>query len=112
MRAQSYDLIEDTDDGAAGFPADDAGHVETWNDVLRLQQENIEPAAFSAISARVLMIHGDVDPHPGPATRDTLRRFIPALEYISLDRCGHEPWRERHARDRFVEVIRQWLNAK
>jgi pimeloyl-ACP methyl ester carboxylesterase len=112
MRAESYDVIEGTDDGAAGLPADDAGHVETWNDVLRLQRENIEPAAFSAISARVMMIHGDVDPHPGPATRDTLRKFIPTLEYVSLQRCGHEPWRERHARDRFVEAIRQWLYAE
>lgn len=109
MRAESYDVIQGTDDGSAGIPADDAGHVETWSDVLRLQRENIEPAAFSAIAARVLMIHGDVDPHPGPATHDTLRKFIPTLEYIPLERCGHEPWRERHARDRFVEAIRQWL---
>jgi pimeloyl-ACP methyl ester carboxylesterase len=83
--------------------------VETWNDVLRLQREGIEPDAFRAITARTLMIHGAVDPHPGGATRDLLRRFIPRLEYIELDRCGHEPWRERHARDRFVESVRAWL---
>jgi pimeloyl-ACP methyl ester carboxylesterase len=112
MKAESYDVIEGTDDErAAGLPADDAGHVETWNDVLRLQREKIEPAAFSAISARVLMIHGDVDPHPGPATRDTLRELMPTLEYLSLERCGHEPWRERHARGRFFEAICQWLDA-
>lgn len=110
MDAEGYDLL-DTGSAADSLPPDEIGHNETWNDVLRLQRENIEPTAFSAISARVMLIHGDVDPHPGPATRDTLRKFIPTLEYISLDRCGHEPWRERHARDHFVEAIHQWLHA-
>jgi pimeloyl-ACP methyl ester carboxylesterase len=109
MRAESYDLIEVEGDSADGLPADEAGHVETWNDVLRLQREGIEPDAFRAITARALMIHGVVDPHPGGPTRDLLRQFIPQLEYIELDRCGHEPWRERHARDRFVECVREWL---
>jgi pimeloyl-ACP methyl ester carboxylesterase len=101
--------VEETEDSTERVPPDEAGHKETWNDALRLQQDGIEPAVFSSVSARVLMIHGDVDPHPGPATRDYLRQFIPGLEYIQLDRCGHEPWRERHARARFVEAVREWL---
>lgn len=111
MKAEGYDLME-TGSGADDLPPDEIGHNETWNDVLHLQREKIEPAAFSAISARVMMIHGDADPHPGAATRDILRQFIPTLEYIALDRCGHEPWRERHARDPFIEAIRRWLHAK
>jgi pimeloyl-ACP methyl ester carboxylesterase len=55
------------------------------------------------------MIHGDYDPHPGAATRDLLREQIPALEYLELQRCGHEPWRERHARDQFAAVLTDWL---
>ncbi|MBI1817780.1 MAG: alpha/beta hydrolase [Deltaproteobacteria bacterium] len=112
MKAESYDLIEEDGDVADGAWVDEAGHVETWNDALRLQREGVEPDAFSRISARVLMIHGDVDPHPGPATRDLLRRFIPQLEYVELERCGHEPWRERHARHHFVELVREWCNRQ
>jgi pimeloyl-ACP methyl ester carboxylesterase len=109
MKAESYDIVDGEGESADGLPADEAGHVETWNDVLRLQRDGIEPRAFRAVTARVLMIHGAEDPHPGEATRDLLRRYIPQLEYIELDRCGHEPWRERHARDRFVEFVREWL---
>jgi pimeloyl-ACP methyl ester carboxylesterase len=108
MEVESYDLLE-TEPSSENLPPDEAGHTETWNDALRLQQEGIEPGVFRGISARVLMIHGDVDPHPGALTRDFLRQFMPGLEYIQLDRCGHEPWRERHARHRFVEVVRAWL---
>jgi pimeloyl-ACP methyl ester carboxylesterase len=110
MKAESYDLIEEDGDMTDSVWVDEAGHVETWNNALRLQREGVEPDAFSRISARVLMIHGDVDPHPGPATRDLLRRFIPQLEYVELERCGHEPWRERHARNHFVELVREWCN--
>jgi pimeloyl-ACP methyl ester carboxylesterase len=42
---------------------------------LRRQDDGIEPQAFAAITAPVLMIHGDDDPHPGVAIRETLRPF-------------------------------------
>jgi pimeloyl-ACP methyl ester carboxylesterase len=107
--AESYDLLDGNSESADSLPPDEAGHRETWEDVLRLQRERIEPDTFRAVTARVLMIHGVVDPHPGEATRDLLCRFIPQLEYTELERCGHEPWRERHARARFVESVREWL---
>lgn len=106
MRAESYDLV---DESAENISPDAVGNVETWEDVLRLQHEGIEPNSFSAIKARVLMLHGDVDPHPGVETRDLLRRFIPKLEYIGLERCGHEPWRERYAREPFLDILRKWI---
>jgi pimeloyl-ACP methyl ester carboxylesterase len=112
MKAESYALIEDAGDEIDDLPADDLGHIETWNDVLRLQREGIEPESFKRISAPVLMIHGDADPHPGQATRDVLRRFIPQLEYIELDRCGHAPWRERYGRTPFIETVREWCNEQ
>jgi len=41
--------------------------------------------------------------------RDGLQKFIPELEYIELDRCGHSPWIEAHARERFLSILRSWL---
>ena len=39
-------------------------------------------------------------------------RFVPHLEYVELERCGHEPWRERHARNRFLRVVREWVRGR
>jgi pimeloyl-ACP methyl ester carboxylesterase len=108
-RADSVDLI--AADDADSLPADERGHGETWADVLRLQQQGIEPAAFAAIRAPVLMLHGDDDPHPGPATRDLLRRHVADLSYRGFARCGHDPWRERHARAAFLRALESWLHA-
>jgi pimeloyl-ACP methyl ester carboxylesterase len=105
-RVQSFLPITVREDSAQ---VDSLGHEETWRDVLRLQQEGVEPARFSAITAPVLMLHGDDDPHAGAATRDLLRRYIPHLEYISFARCGHTPWLEKYSRNTFLKTLQNWL---
>jgi pimeloyl-ACP methyl ester carboxylesterase len=107
-RAQGYDTLDDV---SPPVVLDVRGHEETWADVLRLQAEGVEPAAFAAITCPVLMLHGDTDPHPGQSTRDVLRRSVPQVEYVELSRCGHAPWLERHARDEFLRELRAWLHA-
>lgn len=105
--AMSFDPV--ADGGEDNVEVDERGHEETWQDCLRLQREGIEPAAFAAIHAPVIMLHGDDDPHPGPATHALLRRWMPQLEYVGFPRCGHEPWTERHAREAFLAALRTWL---
>ena len=56
MQAQSVALIEPN---TSDLVADARGYEETWNDVLRRQDDGIEPQAFAAITAPVLMLHGD-----------------------------------------------------
>ncbi len=103
--AQAFDLVEEPN--YTGIDA--AGHRETWSDVLRLQDEGIEPAAFSAITCPVLMLHGDTDPHPGRSTHETLREFIRQIEYVEIPQCGHEPWLERWGREPFLDTLRRWV---
>ena len=104
---QSVDLLPDAE--PTMFPADAAGHEQTWQDVLRRQAAGLEPRTFAAITAPVLMIHGDEDPHPGPMIRDALDPHLARLEYVEIARCGHEPWRERHGREPFLSALRAWL---
>jgi len=84
-------------------------NLETWEDMVRLQEEGVYPATFAAIDAPVIMLHGAVDPHPGPMIRQSLLPHLPQLEYREWERCGHYPWLERAARDEFFEVLRGWL---
>jgi pimeloyl-ACP methyl ester carboxylesterase len=104
--AESYDPMGED---AGDLLPDAAGHAETWGDVLRLQQSGTEPAGFREIRVPVLMIHGAEDPHPGPATRDTLAAFVPQLEYVEIPRCGHTPWLERAGRAPFFTTLLPWL---
>ena len=88
------------------------GHTESWSDMVRLQDAGVYPAAFASITCPVLMLHGSYDPHPGDLIRDGLEPHIRQLEYVELDRCGHAPWIELHAREPFLSVLRAWLGRK
>jgi pimeloyl-ACP methyl ester carboxylesterase len=105
----SYDLLSD-DLGAEACDA--RAHEETWQDMVRLQEEGVYPAVFSAIDAPVIMLHGAVDPHPGRMIRASLESHLPQLEYREWERCGHYPWLERAVRDEFLQVLRRWLTRQ
>ena len=91
-------------------PFDMEAHNQTWRDMLALQVGGLYPNAFRAIRSPVLMVHGEHDPHPGALIRDSLTPHIPHLFYQELPRCGHSPWRERHAQDVFFRILREWLS--
>jgi pimeloyl-ACP methyl ester carboxylesterase len=88
---------------------DALAHDQTWQDMLRLQEAGVYPAAFAAIDAPVLMLHGSVDPHPGPLIRASLQPYLPQLQYREWERCGHYPWLEKAVRQEFFAVLRAWL---
>jgi pimeloyl-ACP methyl ester carboxylesterase len=106
LRMYGYDLTT-TDLEMEAFDARGAG--ETWSDMVRLQDEGLYPAAFSAIHEPVLMLHGDYDPHPGRMILAGLKPSLPQVEYRELARCGHYPWLEKAAREEFFAALGEWL---
>lgn len=102
LRIESHDLI--AADHEILHP-DERGHRETWEDVLRLQGEGVQPAEFQQIRVSVLMLHGDADPHPGRLIRDSLAAHIKDLTYREFSHCGHMPWLEREAREEFLSAL-------
>jgi len=102
----SYELASTDQEVEA---CDARAHYETWQDMVRLQEQGVYPAAFSAIRTPVLMLHGAADPHPGRMIRASLEPHIPHLEYREWERCGHYPWLESAVREEFFFLLRAWL---
>jgi len=92
-------------------PADARGGAETWQDMLRLQDAGVYPAAFAAIDVPALILYGDDDPHPGQMIHASLQAWMPGLERISWPNCGHSPWLERGARAAFYRTLKAWLRS-
>ena len=105
----SYDPIPDDHQHE---PVDGRAFQETWDDMVRLQEEGVYPPSFTAIDVPVIMLHGAFDPHPGRMIRASLEPHITQLEYREWERCGHEPWRERAVRDEFFDALREWLSTR
>jgi pimeloyl-ACP methyl ester carboxylesterase len=110
-KLQEYEHFEHEkreDDGSF----DKQGHLETWNDLVRLRDNGTYPAAFASIQSPVIMLHGVYDPHPGRMIYDSLKPYIPKLEYKEWQKCGHYPWREKYARDDFFSVLTNWIKSQ
>jgi pimeloyl-ACP methyl ester carboxylesterase len=58
------------------------------------------------IQCPVIAIHGDYDPHVAEGVREPLSRVLKDFRFILLEKCGHYPWLERNARDRFYAIIK------
>jgi pimeloyl-ACP methyl ester carboxylesterase len=61
------------------------------------------------ISSPVLAIHGDYDPHPAEGVEKPLSAVIRDFRFILLEKCGHKPWIERQARERFLAILEEEL---
>jgi len=88
---------------------DEVGHYKSWSDMIHLQDDGTYPAAFEAIEAPAVMLHGDHDPHPGRMIYESLKPHVRDLQYHEFAKCGHYPWIERQAREDFFEALRNSL---
>ena len=74
---------------------------------LRISGELLELG--KKIRCPVVAIHGEYDPHPAEGVRGPLSRVLEDFKFILLEKCGHEPWREKYAREEFFQILRNEL---
>ncbi|MBL7117216.1 MAG: alpha/beta hydrolase [Candidatus Syntrophoarchaeum sp.] len=53
------------------------------------------------IKCPVVAIHGDYDPHPAEGIRTPLKNVIEDFRFCLFKKCGHSPWKELYAKNRF-----------
>ncbi|BAI60535.1 conserved hypothetical protein [Methanocella paludicola SANAE] len=84
-------------------------NARVWGEaeVLRRSGELLRIA--DRIRCPVVAIHGDRDPHPAVGVKKPLMGTIKDFRFILLEKCGHEPWRERFARGLFFEILEREL---
>jgi len=72
---------------------------------LRISGELLEIG--KKILCPVLAIHGDYDPHLPEGVKEPLSRTLKDFRFILLEKCGHEPWLEKFARDEFYRILKR-----
>lgn len=58
------------------------------------------------IQCPVVAIHGDYDAHPVEGVKVPLSGILKDFRFILLEKCGHYPWLEQNARDRFYAILK------
>lgn len=57
------------------------------------------------IKCHVTAIHGEYDSHPYEGVDKPLSRVIKNFKFMLLKDCGHYPWNETYAKERFYEIL-------
>ncbi len=82
-------------------------YQRVWSDAAAYRASGDFLALGRDIRCPVVAIHGDYDPHPIEGVRDPLSRVLNDFRFILLEQCGHLPWIERRARERFFQILRE-----
>jgi pimeloyl-ACP methyl ester carboxylesterase len=80
-------------------------HSGVWPEAEKLRSSGMLLKSAGLIACPVVIIHGIDDPHPCEGVVEPLSLVIENIECHILERCGHYPWLEKHASDRFLEIM-------
>ncbi|MBU4173425.1 MAG: alpha/beta hydrolase [Actinobacteria bacterium] len=80
-----------------------------WRQAAELRNSGGLLELGKKIECPVVAIHGEYDPHPFEGVEVPLSHVLSDFRFILLEKCGHQPWIERAARDEFYRLLRDEL---
>lgn len=101
-KMDSYDL-EGYKDQLISFDA--IGHQLLMDELRHLRASGQLLELGRTIDSRVTVIHGKEDPHPYLGVVEPLKSIGLDLELILLEQCGHAPWIEKYAKEKFYSIM-------
>jgi pimeloyl-ACP methyl ester carboxylesterase len=84
-------------------------YISVWNEATELRRSGKLVELGKQIQCPVVAIHGDYDPHPPEGIKKPLSAVLKNFRFILLKNCGHLPWIEREARDKFYGILKEEL---
>lgn len=105
-KADAYDASEDPGERVR---LDYGRYRSVWQEAEILRSSGELLTRAGKVRCPVLAIHGDYDPHPADGVSIPLQGKIKDLRFVLLERCGHEPWKEKQASERFFNVLQKEL---
>ena len=108
-KTDSYDPIPTVPGGPDSVKASGDIFKNVWQEAAEMRKTGALLKLVNHIACPVMAIHGNYDPHPAEGVREPLSKVLPDFQFKLLTKCGHTPWKERQARDRFYEVLEESL---
>jgi pimeloyl-ACP methyl ester carboxylesterase len=80
-------------------------HERVWNEAKTYRNTGLLLSRAGKLRCGVVALHGDYDPHPAEGVSVPLGRTLSDFRFVLLENCGHRPWIEKRARDRFFDLL-------
>lgn len=102
-KADSYCLIDNKEDNVI-IPNVEIYH-KVWPEANELRRSGKLKEALSKIKCPITIIHGNYDPHPLDGILKPLEELGKNYNLMLLEKCGHTPWKEKYAKDKFYDCL-------
>lgn len=76
-----------------------------WDEAAELRRKQAILRMSREIRCPVIAIHGDWDPHPSDGVNVPLSKALSDFRFVLLEKCGHRPWIERGASEKFYKAL-------
>ncbi len=111
-KADNYCAVEIKTDQDDGLPVCGDMYSAIWAEASKLRESGKLLELAGKITCPVTMIHGEYDPHPLKGVKAPLEKRMKNLRVHVLEKCGHNPWKERYAKELFYEILREEMGRK
>ncbi len=111
-KADNYCAVEIKTDRDDCLPVCGDMYSAIWAEASGLRESGKLLELSGKITCPVTMIHGEYDPHPLDGVKLPLEKRIKNLRIHILEKCGHNPWKERYAKDLFYEILREEMRRR
>ncbi len=106
-KADAYDPIDDDSDKII---YDFKIFQNVWKEAVKVRKSGLLLTLGEKIKCPVIAIHGDYDPHPAEGVKEPLSKILKDFRFILIENCGHKPWIEKQAKDKFYKILKMEIN--
>lgn len=86
-------------------------YEKVWSETEELRKTGELLNFGEMINCPVIAIHGDYDSHPAEGVKKSLSKVIKNFRFYLLQHCGHHPWFEKEAKNKFYEILNHELRT-
>ncbi len=87
-------------------------YESVWPEAAALRKSGKLLELGKHIQCPVVAIHGDYDPHPAEGVQKPLAATLKNFHFILIPQCGHKPWIEKMAHEKFYEILKKETDAR
>jgi pimeloyl-ACP methyl ester carboxylesterase len=108
-KSDNYCVFEIDTDKKDCLPVEGDKYSAIWEEAAALRESGKLLGLADGVSCPVVAIHGEHDPHPIDGVKLPLENKVKDFNFCTLGKCGHSPWKEKHAHQEFYKILRKEL---
>ncbi len=109
-KADNYEVEEIEENREAIIDIKGGQYSALWNEGAALRLNGYFKKIASEILCPVVVIHGDNDSTPINGVIEPLEGRLQFLKFYSINKAGHNPWKEKYGKDIFWKIVKAELN--